>query len=78
MKGTRGATGESRLENHKSNFSRNQTDEFDLTVADIGAIEEVTVRLSAEGLACVGAPWHFREIEVKNLQTGGNRVPSPN
>ena len=24
----------------------------------------------ADGLACVGAPWHFREIEVLNQSTG--------
>ena len=45
MKGARGATGESRLENHRDNFSRNQTDAFEIVSSDIGTVEEVTVRL---------------------------------
>ena len=49
MKGSHGATGESRLENHRDNFSRNQTDVFEVVSSDIGIIEEVTVRLVRPG-----------------------------
>jgi hypothetical protein len=45
MKGDKGASGESRLESGRDNFSRNMTDVFEIMASDIGAVQEVTMRL---------------------------------
>jgi hypothetical protein len=68
MKGSNGGEmGETRLHGSKDSFSRNGVDVFEVPGSDIGLVKEITVRLHEKG---IGAPWHFREIEVMNLRTG--------
>ena len=68
MKGSNGGEmGETKLQGTRDSFSRNGVDIFEVPGSDLGRVVEVTVRLHEKGL---GAPWHFREIEVLNLRTG--------